>query len=775
MKSDKKEYVILSEVVSIDEITTKADKEIAVSETEVKNQEPEVSEAFNDKTQIVGEEKKQVADENVIEKKVANAKSTDAKVVDAKDTSVKATDEKDVDAKDTNVKAADEKATDGKVLSEAKKERKSESSKSKNKNKKSNVNEIVETDFSKKEKSENTSLKTKADKNKANSPKAVEVKNADASLKAEAEKKEVNLSTTKEEKTEISIPDFFHTKESKVASSEVKIEDTISSDSPEPAQKKKFFGFLKRKKSIECEEGTYEEDKITHKEIESVSTKEENAHKESESVSTKEENAHKESESIEEAAAEAKPLWKNTRFLLASLAVIVVLILYSCVAYNYRNVFLMGTTINGIDCSDMTVEEVEAVLKSKVEDYELSIIFRDGTTEVISGESMNYQYVSDGSIQKLMDKQIPMLWIVNFITSPEYEVAEAVEFDRGLLASEYYALSSTSEEKMVSPTNAYVTYEGDKFIVVPEDEGNEIDHHAFLLKINEVVAASGTEIVAEDCEVYANPTIFSDSADLAKECEQLNELAVVSITYTLANGEYVLDGNEVRNWLKVDEDGNYSITDEEMTAAIEDFVDRLADEVNTVGTERPFKATRQGNISVSGGSYGWKINKKEEAAQIAEEIASRAIVTREPCYSSREVTTDNNGFGDTYIEIDLSNQHLWYYIDGELYVESDFVSGTYYNSSRRTPGGIYLLTYKQKDRVLRGQQKEDGTYEYESPVSYWMPFNGGIGLHDASWRSSFGGSIYKYSGSHGCINLPYKKAQAIYAEIDKETPIICFY
>lgn len=470
-----------------------------------------------------------------------------------------------------------------------------------------------------------------------------------------------------------------------------------------------------------------------------------------------------------------KALTQNKKFVTISALVVLVLILYSCVAYNYRNTFFMGTTINGIECANMTAEEAEEVLRDKVEDYELSIVFRDGTTEVITGESIDYKYVSDGSVQRLMDKQNSFLWLFRMIFPASYEVAESIEFDRGLLANEYYALGSTAEEKMVAPVNSYVTYEGDQFVIVPEDEGNQIDHHAFILKINEVVAASGTEIFAEECEVYARPTVFSDAEHLAKECEQLNELADVSITYTLSNREYVLDGNEVRNWLKVDDQGNYSITDEEMTGAIADFVDRFADEVNTVKTERPFKATIQGDITVSGGSYGWKVNEKEEAAKIAEEIANKAVVTREPCYSSREVTTENNGFGDTYVEIDLSNQHLWYYIDGSLYVESDIVSGTYYTASRRTPGGIYLLTYKQRDKVLRGQQKEDGTYEYESPVSFWMPFNGGIGLHDASWRGSFGGSIYKYSGSHGCINLPYKKAQAIYEKIDKETPIICYY
>ena len=100
-------------------------------------------------------------------------------------------------------------------------------------------------------------------------------------------------------------------------------------------------------------------------------------------------------------------------------------------------------------------------------------------------------------------------------------------------------------------------------------------------------------------------------------------------------------------------------------------------------------------------------------------------------------------------------------------MESEFVSG---NAARGfdTPAGIYGITYKEQDAMLVGEN-------YETPVSYWMPFNGNIGLHDAVWRDSFGADIYKKSGSHGCINMPYLKAKELYGEIAKGTPVICYY
>ena len=102
-----------------------------------------------------------------------------------------------------------------------------------------------------------------------------------------------------------------------------------------------------------------------------------------------------------------------------------------------------------------------------------------------------------------------------------------------------------------------------------------------------------------------------------------------------------------------------------------------------------------------------------------------------------------------------------------MVLESDFVSG----SAARgfdTPAGIYGITYKERNATLAGQG-------YRTPVSYWMPFNNNIGMHDASWRSSFGGNIYKTNGSHGCINLPYSVAEEIYGYVEKGTPVICYY
>ena len=130
-------------------------------------------------------------------------------------------------------------------------------------------------------------------------------------------------------------------------------------------------------------------------------------------------------------------------------------------------------------------------------------------------------------------------------------------------------------------------------------------------------------------------------------------------------------------------------------------------------------------------------------------------------------------WGSVYVEVDLTGQHVFLVQDGQVVWDAPCVTGSVARGTI-TPPGIFSLKYKERNRVLRGAKRADGSYEYESPVSYWMPFNGGIGLHDANWRGNFGGTIYQRSGSHGCVNLPPSKVPALYDMVYPGIPVICY-
>ena len=117
------------------------------------------------------------------------------------------------------------------------------------------------------------------------------------------------------------------------------------------------------------------------------------------------------------------------------------------------------------------------------------------------------------------------------------------------------------------------------------------------------------------------------------------------------------------------------------------------------------------------------------------------------------------------------NHEMWYIKNGSVVFETDVVTG---KPSTSTPTGLYRILEKKQDKILRGERKPDGSYGYETPVSYWMRVTwSGIGFHDATWQSAFGGNRYVNGyGSHGCINMPLQKAKELYNMISIETRVI---
>lgn len=127
---------------------------------------------------------------------------------------------------------------------------------------------------------------------------------------------------------------------------------------------------------------------------------------------------------------------------------------------------------------------------------------------------------------------------------------------------------------------------------------------------------------------------------------------------------------------------------------------------------------------------------------------------------------------NTRIELDITEQRVLMYVNGECILDTPCVTGNVADGCS-TPTGVYYLYYKERNAVLRGSNS-DGS-KYASPVDYWMPFNGGIGFHDASWRNGvFGGEIYKTDGSHGCVNMPHEAAKILYENISTSIPILVY-
>lgn len=251
--------------------------------------------------------------------------------------------------------------------------------------------------------------------------------------------------------------------------------------------------------------------------------------------------------------------------------------------------------------------------------------------------------------------------------------------------------------------------------------------------------------------------------------QKLASVNNMSITYQMPNNQTeVLDGLTIASWVN----GSQGLTVSVDAAKVADYVQSLRNKYDTPAGTQTWQSADGTTKSIQT-NYGWHIDQTKETEALIANIQSLQSVTREPVYSSRAAQTAMPQWGKTFVEIDISSQHVYFYQDGNCVWDSKCVTGTATDPDRATPTGVFALKYKQRDRVLRGRiNPQTGKPSYESPVAYWMPFNGNIGLHDANWRSSFGGNIYLKSGSHGCINLPPKNAKTLYELITPGTVVV---
>lgn len=430
----------------------------------------------------------------------------------------------------------------------------------------------------------------------------------------------------------------------------------------------------------------------------------------------------------------------------------------------YNNIFFNQTVINDVDCSLLTIEESIEAIQNKEEQYTLKILFKDNEVEYISGKEIDFTVNNlNQELEEIKNSQRKSLYFKG-------ETYNLKDFTYNKENLKNILLNKRQLQKDYMDERTQITYgfnSNTKLFEIDKQNVYYLDFNNVFETITEAIENQITEVSLKDLYL----TVDNNST-----LEQLNSFIDSKITYQLPSGEnLVLDANTLYNWLIQDDNGNYLKDEAIWNQNIEDFVtNQLSSLVDTINQPKEFKPTgKDYTVFVEGGDYGYQLDIETEISKLKEELDSNTIISREPCYKKVEVSKENYGLGNSYIEIDLTRQKVWAYVNGTLQIETDCVTGCI-NKGHETPTGIFTLTYKEQDKTLRGRMLSNGSYEYESPVSYWMPFNGGIGLHDASWRSSFGGNIYISNGSHGCINLPLWAASEIYKIINYDMPIIVY-
>lgn len=455
---------------------------------------------------------------------------------------------------------------------------------------------------------------------------------------------------------------------------------------------------------------------------------------------------------------------KQTNIKKVSIIILaVVAVIYLGASLYFTKHFYFNCIINGVDVSGDTVEETEDKMTKELEAYTLTLKGREDKNEELLGKNVGLKYISTGEIQQAKDKQNPFSWPISIFKKEEYEISSSVEYDEKMLNDELAKMVFYKDENVVEPKDSYIEYKDGTYNIIDEIYGNKVNRETLTEKVKKSVVDGETLIDLDKDGYYYNPKYTSKSSEVVDAAANLNKYVSAKVNYNFGGNTESVNGDMIHQWIGVDNEFQVSIDE----SKVSNYISSLAGKYNTRGRTRSFKTSSGNIINISGGDYGWVLDSNAETSGLIEAIKNGQEINKEPSYSQKGRVYGANDIGDTYVEIDMTKQHMWFYKNGSLITEGDVVTGDMQHNWG-TPGGIYRLKYKEKNATLVGQ-------DYVSPVSFWMPFNGGIGIHDATWRDVFGKEEYKTNGSHGCINSPYAVANAIFDNIEAGTPIVCFY
>ena len=485
---------------------------------------------------------------------------------------------------------------------------------------------------------------------------------------------------------------------------------------------------------------------------------------------------------------------KNKKAFWISLCSLVgvLLIVYLVGFVYFSGHFYQDVAINGVSVSGMNKENAKNTLESFYKIYKLKIILIDDSEKVIDGKDISMVIQLKDEFSECLKNQKAYFWFVNMFKHYDFAVSADTSWDEDALEDIFSNMDSLKKKEMESPEDAYVGVEDGKFAIVKERLGNTIVVDKFKKSVEEGLRNVVAEINLLEQECYELPKVYADDAKLQAELDAKNEYAKNEIKLQL--DDLTLEpGMELYSEVLEKKGDSYEVSENKITK----YVEKLAKEYDTLGTDRTFTTSWDDKqIQTHGEAFGYVLNQEETVKALSKALKEKKSATVEVVFDKKGYTLQGeNDIGDTYIEVNLSEQHVYAYKDGKKIAEGDCVSGNE-SAGHGTCIGLYAIQAKLSPTVLRGEKKavtktvtkknkkgkkvkvEKTTYEYEyeSPVTYWMQFNGGIGLHDAAgWRSTYGGSIYYYSGSHGCVNLPLDFAKELYENFDVGTPVIVYF
>ena len=436
--------------------------------------------------------------------------------------------------------------------------------------------------------------------------------------------------------------------------------------------------------------------------------------------------------------------------------------------YYYLDKFAANTTFGDVNISGLTVSQAAQKIQQEISAKSISINENGQEIAKVSLKDLGAEYQLETILNQAMQSQDPAEWGLTFFRKSEFEgvTEELVKADIGLLEQELKAQGVVNQDR-IAPTPAEILYDQDKGYYIKESvKGTQIDYSTLLNTIVEQLGKANPIVDVKSS--YADATITAET-DVVKDTMALIEQVVnKSMVLKIAGEEVVIPAQTIASWIYFD-DNNRLTVDE---ALVTEYLNELNEKYSTFDKERKFKSTLQGDVTVPPGILGWKIDIEAELPQLMNDLSGTRDVKREPAiYSTGGIANAKDDIGGTYIEVDISHQMMYFYVDGEPVVSTNVVTG---QPGSPTIPGANAVNEMLTNTNLTGYNPFLKV-NYSVPVQYWIRFdNNSQGIHDASWQWNFGGDTHLWSGSLGCVNTPLEDIAYIFEKVDYGTPVVVF-
>lgn len=417
-----------------------------------------------------------------------------------------------------------------------------------------------------------------------------------------------------------------------------------------------------------------------------------------------------------------------------------------------------NTRVNGVDKSLISKNNA---FRFNTDDYKLLITGKEDDKLELNTDDIS---LSKTVVGKPELKQNVYVWPFEVFGNHEYKIDMNVNYSKSAL--EEKLKKSPFFNNVTEPKDAELVINDNKAEIVPEVVGNKLDLQKLLSKIDDAIVNDKDKIELK--EEYILPKVKKDDKNLIEERDKLNKLVTANYLFDFVDRKWELTGKELLEMFDLKEN-DYIMNRQKLR----DYIKKIAIETDTYAQPHKFNATGLGEITVPGGIYGWQMNVDKTTDNVMKMIEEGKTGKVEPVYNQEARHRETNDIGNTYIEIDLSRQHMWFYKDGKLIVDTPIVTGDARKKSSTTPTGVNMVWSKEEDRKLNGIGLTGK--KYSVPVKYWMPIGWtGSGIHDVSYRKKFGGQIYKTNGSSSCINTPLAAVEKIFKNVPMHTAVVTY-